>query len=114
MYARQRSFSTAATSIRYGRPPMDSSKRWTTVFTVSAKKNWGGAMRIVRAPAPQTSEAKDENASTLLAGIVSRRQPARKKFTFSVAAQEIHRSSTGFAQMDALTASRWHTTLETS
>src|SRR5947199_10478128 len=79
MYARQRSFSTAATSIRYGRPPMDSSKRWTAVFTVSAKTGLGGAMRIVRAPAPQTSEAKDENASTLLAGIVSRRQPARKK-----------------------------------
>src|SRR2546428_8879783 len=101
MYARQRSFSTAATSIRYGRPPMDSSKRWTTVFTVSAKKT-GGTMRIVRTPAQQTSEAKDENASTILAGIVSRRQPPRKKFTFSVAAQEIHRSSTGFAQVDVL------------
>src|SRR5438445_6276500 len=43
------------------------------------EKSWGGAMRIVRTPAQQTSEAKDENASTLLAGIVSRRQPARKK-----------------------------------
>ena len=78
------------------------------------QKNWGGAMRIVRTPAQQTSEAKDENASTIVAGIVSRWQPARKKFTFSGAAQEIHRSFTGFAQVDVLTGSRWHTTLETS
>src|SRR5439155_3436569 len=40
----------------------------------------GGASRIVRTPAQQTSEAKDENASTLPGGIVSRRQPAPKFF----------------------------------
>src|SRR5947199_10585922 len=95
MYARQRSFSTAATSIRYGRPPMDSSKRWTAVFTVSAKTGLGGAMRIVRTPAPQTSEAKDENASTLAARIVFSTAAGAKLF---FRAQGLHRKSTDYAQ----------------
>src|SRR5712671_8044075 len=34
MYARQRSAATDATSIRYARPPIDSSKRWTIPATV--------------------------------------------------------------------------------
>src|SRR5947209_1891844 len=55
------------------------------------EKNWGGAMRIVRAPAPQTSEAKDENASTIPRRIVFSTAAGAKKNQRS---QSLHRKST--------------------
>src|SRR5437667_11495799 len=112
MYARQRSFSTAATSIRYGRPPMDSSKRWTTVFTVSAKKTGVercalyGLLRRKQAKR-RTKTRPHSSPGSFLDG--NRRE---KKLTFSVAAQEIHRSSTGFAQADVLPGPRCPPPLE--
>ena len=76
-------------------------------------RKWLGAA-IVCACAGETSEAPYEGACTMPERAKSFEHRRRKKISLSIAPQEIHHSSTGFAQAGPLTAADRHTTLGTS